>query len=222
MSAYEMAVESWLGESETGEEFRKRLRKLRNFRRAVILQIFSTITQPLPNDAIPPPPVVVVQPERKDRGGQGGSREDEFATMPGAAVLQRVGRLAATVPREADAEAYAGALPMLAATLVPGAAPAIIGAAPVMVGGMSSAARILRKNPATRDLVRSLPTSRPPHRATRQPSGRQRPSRHAQSLCTHPRRHRRGSTERSGARSRQKRQVAGCRHRPQHPRRIGR
>ena len=120
MSAYEMAVESWLGESETGEEFRKRLRKLRNFRRAVILQIFSTITQPLPNDAIPPPPVVVVQPERKDRGGQGGSREDEFATMPGAAVLQRVGRLAATVPREADAEAYAGALPMLRLLSSPG------------------------------------------------------------------------------------------------------
>lgn len=160
MSVYEMSAESWLGEAETDEDFKKRLRKLRNRRLAAIMRIFGLITQPLPGHALPPPPVVVVEPDRQKRGGQGGkggSPETEFAARPEGAVMERLGSLAAATTREADAEAYVGALPMLAATLVPAAAPAIIGAAPVLIGGMSSAARILRESQATRDLVRSLP-----------------------------------------------------------------
>jgi hypothetical protein len=160
MSVYEMSAESWLGEYETDADFKKWLRKQRNFHRAVIMRIFSTIATPLPGEALPPPTPVVVEPDRQKRGGQGGSGgkgEPEFAALPEGAVMEHLGSLAAATTREADAEAYVGALPMLAATLVPSAAPAIIGAAPVLVGGMSSAARILRESQATRDLVRSLP-----------------------------------------------------------------
>jgi Pput_2613-like deaminase len=159
MPLYELSVESWLDEAETDEDLKNRLRKLRNRRLAAIMRIFSLITTPLPGHAVPPPPPPVVEPDRQKRGGQGGSRETEFelVAIPEGVVMERLGHLAATTPRGADAEAYAGALPMLAAKLVPAAAPALIRAAPVMVGGISGAARILRKNQATRDLVRSLP-----------------------------------------------------------------
>ena len=144
-------------EFETDEELKKRLRKQRNRRLAAIMRIFGLITTPLPGPAVPPPPIVVVESDRQKRGGQGGSRESELAVLPEAAVMEHLGGLVASTENEADAEAYAGALPMLAARLVPAAAPAIIGAAPAMVGGMSNAARVLRESDATRDLARSLP-----------------------------------------------------------------
>jgi hypothetical protein len=148
-----------LFELETDEELKKRLRKQRNRRLAAIMRIFSLITSPLPGPAVPPPPVVVVESDRQKRGGQGGGRETEFelAALPESEVMKRLGGLIALTENEADAEAYAGALPMLAAKLVPAAAPALTRAAPAMVGGISCAARILRKDEATRNLVRLLP-----------------------------------------------------------------
>src|ERR1700752_3657073 len=112
VSSLEMSTESSLDEFETDEERRKRLRKLRNRRLAVIMRIYALIHPP-PTEPVlppPPPPVVEVDPRRRRRGGQGGSREDERAALPEAAVMERLGRLAASTRSEADAEAYVGAL----------------------------------------------------------------------------------------------------------------
>jgi hypothetical protein len=160
MSVHELSTESWLGELETDEERKKRLRKARNRRLAAIMRIFGLIMTPLQEPAVPPPlpPVVEPDPHRRSRGGQGGSREVELAALPEAAVMDRLGRLAAATPNEAHAEAFVGALPTLAATLVPAAAPALVGAASQMASGMSSAARVLRESDQTRDLVCWLPT----------------------------------------------------------------
>lgn len=71
--------------------------------------------------------------------------------------MDHLGRHAASTRSEAEAGACAGALPMLAAALVPSAAPSILAAAPTMITGMSNAARVLREHQDTRDLVQSLP-----------------------------------------------------------------
>lgn len=141
----------------TDEQRQKRIRQQRNRRLAAIMRIYGLITQPLPADALPPPTPPVVEIDRRKKGGQGSSREDELGNSPEAAVLQRLGRLAAVVSDEREAEAYAAALPMLAATMVPSSAPGLTRAAPLLATGMATAARVLRQSPDTRDLVRSLP-----------------------------------------------------------------
>lgn len=59
--------------------------------------------------------------------------------------------------REAEAEAFVGALVPLASKLIPRAAKLIAKNAPTLVKGASRIARQLRRNPQTRRLVRGLP-----------------------------------------------------------------
>jgi Xanthomonas XOO_2897-like deaminase len=158
VSLLESPTRPWLPDGETDDERHKRLRKMRNLRLAAIMRIFGLIATPLPAPALPTSaPVVEVDPrKRKNGGGQGGSREFSDA-RPGESVMDHLGRLAASTPDEAEAEAYVGALPALAAASVPSASPALIGAVPEFVTGMSTAARILRQHVATRGLVTYLP-----------------------------------------------------------------
>jgi len=74
------------------------------------------------------------------------------------ALMEHLGHAAAEAESEAEAEAFLGALVPLAARLVPRAASAVMRVAPNLIRGVAGAARTLRANPATRPLVRALPT----------------------------------------------------------------
>jgi hypothetical protein len=74
------------------------------------------------------------------------------------ALMEHLGHAAAEAETEAEAEAFIGALIPLAARLIPRVAPMIMRAAPNLIRGVSRATRVLRANPATRPLVRAIPT----------------------------------------------------------------
>jgi hypothetical protein len=74
------------------------------------------------------------------------------------AMLEHLGHAAAEAESEAEAEAFIGALVPLAANLIRGAAPAVARATPHLVRGLANVTRRLRRNPATRPLVRAVPT----------------------------------------------------------------
>jgi hypothetical protein len=73
------------------------------------------------------------------------------------AMMEHLGHAAAEIHSEAEAEALAGAMVPLAARVIPQAAPAIMRAAPGLVCGLSGVVHSLRRNPATRPLVRAVP-----------------------------------------------------------------
>jgi hypothetical protein len=74
------------------------------------------------------------------------------------AMMEHLGHAAAEAETEAEAEAFIGALVPLAAGLARSAAPMIARATPQLVRGLSRVTRTLRRNPASRRLVRVLPT----------------------------------------------------------------
>jgi hypothetical protein len=92
-----------------------------------------------------------------------GEEEAEFEANPirrvyPDALMEHFGHAATTTESEAEAEAFIGALVPLAARLVPRVAPAIMRAAPQLIRGVARVTRTLRRNPATRPLVRAVPT----------------------------------------------------------------
>lgn len=74
------------------------------------------------------------------------------------ALMEHMAHAAAESESEAEAEAFIGALIPMAARLIPRVAPAIMRAAPQLVRGVANVTRTLRRNPATRPLVRAVPT----------------------------------------------------------------
>jgi hypothetical protein len=74
------------------------------------------------------------------------------------AMMEHFGHAAAEAETEAEAEAFVGALIPLAARLIPRVAPAIIRSSPALLRGVAGITRTLRANPATRPLVRAVPT----------------------------------------------------------------
>jgi len=74
------------------------------------------------------------------------------------AMMEHFGHAAAQAESEAEAEAFIGALVPLAARLIPRVAPAIMRSAPGLIRGVAGITRTLRANPATRPLVRAVPT----------------------------------------------------------------
>lgn len=74
------------------------------------------------------------------------------------ALMAHLGNAAASAESEDEAEAFIGALVPLAARLIPRVAPAVMRAAPQLIRGISNVAQRLRSNPATQQLVRTLPT----------------------------------------------------------------
>jgi len=74
------------------------------------------------------------------------------------ALMEHLGHAAAEAESEEEAEAFIGALVPLAARFIPRAASAVMRVAPNLIRGVAGAARTLRANPATRPLVRALPT----------------------------------------------------------------
>lgn len=74
------------------------------------------------------------------------------------ALMAHLGNAAASAESEDEAEAFIGALIPLAAQLIPRVAPAVMRAAPQLIRGISNVTRRLRNNPATQQLVRTLPT----------------------------------------------------------------
>ena len=117
------------------------------------------------------PPVAIEQRERRrDEQKQlppnrefasEGEWEDRFSAFPGGsteALMEHLGHRATQASSEAEAEAFAGALIPLAARLAPRAASTIMKAAPRLIQGVSRVTRTLRRHPATRQLVQTLPT----------------------------------------------------------------
>jgi hypothetical protein len=74
------------------------------------------------------------------------------------ALMEHLGHAAAEAESEAEAEAFLGALIPIAARLLPRVAPVVMRAAPGLIRGISGVARTLRADPATRPLVRAVPT----------------------------------------------------------------
>jgi hypothetical protein len=74
------------------------------------------------------------------------------------AMMEHFGHAAAAAESEAEAEAFVGAVVPLALRLIPRVAPAVARAAPGLVRGVAGVTRVLRANPATRQLVRTVPT----------------------------------------------------------------
>jgi hypothetical protein len=73
------------------------------------------------------------------------------------AMLEHLGHAAAETHSEAEAEALTGAMVPLAARIVPPAAPVLMRATPGLVCGLAGVVRGLRRDPATRPLVRVVP-----------------------------------------------------------------
>jgi hypothetical protein len=95
--------------------------------------------------------------------GNSALAEFELEVNPGGTVLpemlmEHLGHAAAEAESEAEAEAFIGALIPLAARVSPQAAPTIMRVAPQLIRGVSRITRALRRDPATRQLVRALPT----------------------------------------------------------------
>jgi hypothetical protein len=74
------------------------------------------------------------------------------------ALMEHMGHAAAATESEAEAEAFVGALVPMAARLAAGAAPAVRRLLPHLVRAVANIVRTLRRNPATRALVRAVPT----------------------------------------------------------------
>ena len=72
-------------------------------------------------------------------------------------MLEHLGHAAAETESEAEAEALAGAMIPLAARIMPRAAPILTRATPGLVCAVSGVTQRLRRDPATRPLVRTLP-----------------------------------------------------------------
>ena len=73
------------------------------------------------------------------------------------ALMEHLGHRAAETATQAEAEALMSALVPLAARLAPQAAGAILRTAPQLARGVAGITRVLRADPATRPLVRTVP-----------------------------------------------------------------
>jgi hypothetical protein len=99
--------------------------------------------------------------ETEYEGEYEGESEDFInpqARLSREALMAHLGNAAASAESEEEAEAFIGALVPLAAQLAPRIAPAVMRAAPQLIRGISNVAQRLRRNPATQQLVRTLPT----------------------------------------------------------------
>ncbi len=74
------------------------------------------------------------------------------------ALMEHLAHAATETESEEEAEAFIGALIPMAARLLPRAASAVMRVAPQLVRGAANVTRVLRSNPATRQLVRTVPT----------------------------------------------------------------
>ena len=74
------------------------------------------------------------------------------------ALMEHLGHAATQAESEEEAEAFIGALIPLAAQILPRVAPAVMRAAPQLLRGAANMVRTLRSNPATRQLVRTVPS----------------------------------------------------------------
>jgi hypothetical protein len=94
--------------------------------------------------------------ETEDRMYESGlSESDRLFTD---ALMEHLGHMAAQTESEAEAEAFLGALiPLAAKFILPKLAPMLMRSAPNLIRGVTQVARTLRANPATRQLVRTLP-----------------------------------------------------------------
>jgi hypothetical protein len=73
------------------------------------------------------------------------------------ALMEHLGHAATAAESEAEAEAFIGALVPLAAKALPKIGRAVMKAAPHLVKAAARVGRVLRKNPTTRQLVRTMP-----------------------------------------------------------------
>jgi hypothetical protein len=104
-------------------------------------------------------------PQREYEGEGEYELESEFESfvnpqsrLSREALMAHLGNAAASAESEDEAEAFIGALIPLAAQLIPRVAPAVMRAAPQLIRGISNVTQRLRNNPATQQLVRTLPT----------------------------------------------------------------
>lgn len=90
--------------------------------------------------------------------GDGEFEDEGESPAQTAALMEHLAARACTTRSDKEAEAFIGALVPLAAKLLPSAASAITRAAPGLIRGVTSMVSNLRRNPATRPLVRTAGT----------------------------------------------------------------
>ncbi len=181
---YELEFEGELeGEYESEQFFRRLLNLARNspamrrIGRAARTAAFGARAlglsmHPLPMPAVPTErPAIVEVAEPRRRGSvvqppdpemecefEGESEMNPIRRVYPDALMEHFGHAAAEAETEAEAEAFIGAMIPMAARIFPRVAPAILRAAPRLIQGASRVARVLRSSPATRSLVRTIPT----------------------------------------------------------------
>ena len=74
------------------------------------------------------------------------------------AQMEELGYLASKAPTQQEADEFLGALVPLASRLIPKAASLVSKVAPTLIRGAKRVGRVLRRSPATRSLVRTIPT----------------------------------------------------------------
>lgn len=80
------------------------------------------------------------------------------AALRQAAMMEHLAAMAADSESEAEAEAFVGALVPMAASLIPHIAPRVAAAVPALARGAARLAGQLWRQPATRQVVRAVPT----------------------------------------------------------------
>jgi hypothetical protein len=126
-------------------------------RASTIGAIIRTLLHPptMHEPAVPPPPPPIVQTD-PDAGRR--RRRDPPTESIDAAVLEHLGHAAAEASSEAEAEAFVGSMIPLAARAALAGGRGATHTLPALVRAFGQTARLLRRSPGMRPLVRTLPT----------------------------------------------------------------
>lgn len=137
---------------------KQKFRSGKSARIGALMRIISLLTNPLPGPALPPPPPPALSDiaKPKDRSGQGEFESKN--TLPTAMLMEYLGKAATETESEEEAAAFIGSLIPIAGRMLPQVAPALMHTSPDLIRGLTAATSILRQNPATRSLVRTIPT----------------------------------------------------------------
>lgn len=155
VSEYELELLAELENPPRKKSLLNRLGTGKSARIGALMRILSLI-KGLPDEALPPPPPPPPIVKKIDPTGQGEFESESLAET--AMLMEYLGHAATQTESEAEAAAFIGALLPIAAEIFPSAAPALIHSSPNLLRGLVGATRILRRDPATRSLVCTLPT----------------------------------------------------------------
>jgi hypothetical protein len=143
----------------------EKIRSGKSARIGALMRILGLL-KGLPDDALPPPPPPIVEIAKDpivDDPRRRSKKQQELAQTPTVTrelqfLMKSLAEAATRTENEAEAAAFIGSLLPLAARRFPQVSSVLLRSSPNLLRGLTGATRILRQNPATRPLVRTLPT----------------------------------------------------------------